>query len=761
MVLGQPVSNGDAASSYNRLVNSPSQDRSLDRRDFLRQSALAGSALALSGQSLLAQAAATDPAVALFERPMRWAQLTLVENDPGQYDLQFWLDYFKRTHSDAACLSAGGSVAFYPTKIPLHYRSQWMKSGDPFGDLVAGCRKMNMVVLARTDPHAAHQDVYDAHPDWIAVDAEGKPRRHWSMPELWVTCALGPYNFEFMTAVTREIVSLYQVDGIFSNRWAGSGMCYCEHCQRNFHTASGYELPRTNDPLDPARRAYIVWHQQRLFELWKVWDDAIRQANPAARYIANAGGGALSDLDMKRIGELAPTLFADRQSRSGLMAPWSNGKNAKEYRATMGRKAIGGIFSVGIEEAYRWKDSVQAPAELRLWVLDGIANGIRPWFTKFSGTLRDERWLPVVEKLYDWHYRNERYLRNEEPLARVAMVYSQQTAQFYGGEHAREKVEDHALGYYQALIEARIPFEMVHDGLLDAAHVDRFKVLILPNIAALSEAQCAQIRDYVGRGGSVVATYETSLYDEWGARRKDFGLADLFGASYDGTAGDHGKDARMTNSYLRLETDPSTGKRHPLLAGLEDAQRIVNGVSRLHTKPAAGYHSPLTLIPSYPDLPMEEVFPRVEKTDIPELYFHETGEGRVVYFPWDIDRTFWEVLAVDHWKLLRNAVDWTANEPRPVTVTGPGVLDVTVWRQKDSITVHLVNLSNPMMMKGPIREFIPLPAQEVTLRLPEGRKARRVTLLAGGHTARVREANGQVTLTVPSILDHEVIAIDL
>ena len=51
------------------------------------------------------------------------------------------------------------------------------------------------------------------------------------MPEMWVTCALGPYNFEFMTEVTREIVTRYQVDGIFSNRWAGSGMCYCEHCR--------------------------------------------------------------------------------------------------------------------------------------------------------------------------------------------------------------------------------------------------------------------------------------------------------------------------------------------------------------------------------------------------------------------------------------------------------------------------------------------------------------------------------------------------
>ena len=63
----------------------------------------------------------------------------------------------------------------------------------------------------------------------------------------------------------------------------------------------------------------------------------------------------------------------------------------------------------------------------------------------------------------------------------------------------------------------------------------------------------------VERGGSIVATHETSLYDEWGVRRADFGLADLFGASYDGSV-----DARMQNSYLRWK-DPATGKRHPLL----------------------------------------------------------------------------------------------------------------------------------------------------------------------------------------------------
>ena len=389
----------------------PSNDQDPNRRDFLRTTAFAASTFAVAAQP-------TDTA-GWFDRPMRWAQLTLVENDPGTYDLNFWLDYFRRTHSDAVCLSAGGCVAYYPTKVPLHYRSQWLANTDPFGDLVAGCRKLRMVVIARTDPHAAHNDVADAHPDWIAVDAEGKMRRHPVMPELWVTCALGPYNFEFMTEVTKEIVSSYQVDGVFSNRWTGSGMCYCEHCRQNFQSATGMDLPRTTDPRDPRRRAHIAWRQQRLFDLWRLWDAEIRAINPAACYIPNSGGGALADLDMKTIGERAPILFADRQGRSGVAAPWASGKSGKEFRSTMGRKPIGGIFSVGFEEPYRWKDSVQSGAEVRLWALDGVANGLRPWFTKFSATLYDRRWLPVVEDLYGWLHRNERYLRNEQPLAVV------------------------------------------------------------------------------------------------------------------------------------------------------------------------------------------------------------------------------------------------------------------------------------------------------------------------------------------------------
>ena len=118
-------------------------------------------------------------------------------------------------------------------------------------------------------------------------------------------------------------------------------------------------------------------------------------------------------------------------------------------------------------------------------------------------------------------------------------------------------------------------------------------------------------------------------------------------------------------------------------------------------------------------------------------------------------------MSVDHGRLLRNAVRWAANEPQPVDVEGPGLLDVTIWRQRDSMTVHLVNLTNPMMMKGPLRETIPIGPQRVRVRLPAQARARRVRLLTAGTSPHVEQSGDLLTLTVPSVDVHEVVAIDL
>ena len=99
------------------------------------------------------------------------------------------------------------------------------------------------------------------------------------------------------------------------------------------------------------------------------FDAGIRGINPGACFIPNGPP------DLKSAADLAQILFTDNQARRGLTPPWSNGHRAKQYRSVMGRRPIGGIFSVGLEEPYRWKDSVQSEPEIRLWVAEGTANG--------------------------------------------------------------------------------------------------------------------------------------------------------------------------------------------------------------------------------------------------------------------------------------------------------------------------------------------------------------------------------------------------
>jgi hypothetical protein len=730
------------------------------RRNFIKNTALFGGGLVLGGASAMGQSSSGGPLEVeeinglAFEEPwfgrsVRWAQLAFVESDPGKFDPDFWLSYFKRIHADGVLLSAGGVVAFYPTDIPLHHRSDKLGSSNPLGYMVEGCRKMNMSIMLRTDPHAARQDVYDAHPDWIAVTADGEKRRHWANPDLWVTCALGPYNFEFMTKVNQEIMERFKPDGIFSNRWSGSGMCYCSHCVENFKKYSGMELPRTTDRFDPVFQKYSEWRVVRLKELWFLWDAEIRKQRAASRFIPNGFP------DKLLTGKNSDFFFADQQARSGVIPPWANARGAKETRATLGMKPQVGIFSVGVEDEYRWKDSVQSDAEIRIWVAEGVANGLLPCFVKFGAFLYDKRWLDTVSNMYQVYYRGEKYLRNTACLARVGLVYSEQTDRNYGSKPWQQKGHDHSNGMYHALVESRIPFEMVNDRLFDPEDLKNYKLLILPNIAALSDQQCDQLRKFVGQGGSLVATFETSLYNEDGKPRTDFGLSELFGVSFNNKV-----EGPMRNSYLRMKSDPATKAFHPVLKGLEDSYRIINTIYQVDVTPKVDFPSPVTLIPTYPDLPMEDVYPRVEDTDTREVYLRQVGKGRVVYIPGDLDRSFWQIMSVDHGKLLGNVINWALNEEPIVTVHGHGVVDTTVWRQKNSMTVHLVNLTNPMMMKGPFRELIPVEAT-VHVKVPSNSKVTGVHLLMAEQSPAFEVSKGKVTVKVPKVLDHEIIALDL
>jgi hypothetical protein len=740
------------------------------RRDFLKTSALAG-ALAASGQlPLRAHRGALHQQLSVegwADRPMRWANLTFVDNDPIDVDLDWWMDFYKRNHFDGLVLSIGGYIAYYPSKVPFHYVSPWLKGRDLIAETIDRARAQGMAVIGRVDPHAVRQELADAHPDWLRRDEEGKPYSHWIMPELFITCAFGPMNWTFMPQIIEEIMTNYKIDGLFANRWNGSGMCYCEHCARQFREATGFELPRSHrsepaspgsDGIDwhlqtdnPAARAYVHWRRQKLLDLWDHWDAIVRRHNPHARFIPNMGPGLRKILDMSQFGERSIYLTADRQGRQFTQPPWMIGMAAKEFHAVLDGKPLGAGFSFGPYGRYRWMDSTHGRPEIAIWTVDAIANGIRPSIGKTGARIYDTRWMPVVERLFGWHHRHERYLRNTESLARIGMVYSQDTFVF-----ASEHYEDHQNGMYQALLEARQPFDMVHANRLDLERIRRYRLLVLPNIVVLDDRQCQQLREFVAAGGSILATHETSLRGAEGRQRSDFGLADLFGATRTGAT-----EGPTRNSFMNLHwNDPAA---HPILSGFEDAKVIVNPVRRVPTAPTAPLDAtPLTLMPGYPSLPMEELYPRVEDSGEPLLYLRRYGAGRVAFLPVDIERSFWELLLEDHARLLANVVAWALNEPPPVVAEGGGFIDLTYWRQKASLAVHVVNLSNAMTMRGHYREFNRLGPQRLAIQLPaDVRAVRRIRLLVEGSEHPVELRDGRLWVTIPGIDDHEVVGIDL
>jgi len=65
-----------------------------------------------------------------------------------------------------------------------------------------------------------------------------------------------------------------------------------------------------------------------------------------------------------------------------------------------------------------------------------------------------------------------------------------------------------------------------------------------------------------------------------------------------------------------------------------------------------------------------------------------------------------------------------------------------------------------MMMKGPFREIYPVDAQ-VSIKVPANKRVTGVSLLMAGTKAAFENKNGRISLQVPKISDHEIVALDL
>ena len=179
------------------------------RRMFLQQTAaitLSGLSISSGGAGQADSETAAASAAAWYRRTFRWAQTNITEIDPAGYDIDWWRQHWKRTRVQGVILNAGGIVAYYPSKYPLHYRPPLLGDRDLYGELAKAAHDDGLAVLARMDSNRTHEDFYRAHPDWFAVDASDHPYR---AGELYVTCVNSPYYDQYLPDVLREIIGAH------------------------------------------------------------------------------------------------------------------------------------------------------------------------------------------------------------------------------------------------------------------------------------------------------------------------------------------------------------------------------------------------------------------------------------------------------------------------------------------------------------------------------------------------------------------------
>jgi hypothetical protein len=680
------------------------------------------------------------PNVPWQRRIRRVGQLNMTEHDPAPdgLNVEEWADYWASLKVDAVLISVTGILAFYQTKVPFHRKGAYLGSRDFFGECLAAARTRNLHAIARMSPDLNWEDAVQAHPEWFQRNAQDEPVRHGEDQRLFRTCMFSTYMTEYMPAVMREVNTLYDVDGLYTNAWPPLGrlpVCYCSECRK---------LPKVG-----TIEHWEKFNERTVF-LWKLYDSIAKEKKPSSFYFANLGGGIRSTANLVQLGELCEWFQCDNQGRGGDDTPiWECASQGRVCNAVQQGKMATNVTGAWSTGPVRWRNVAKSDKEARMWMNETVASGMVPYHHLIGGGPglgEDRRWLEHGRQFFEWTAKHDPHFTNKRSIASIGVVMGQRSHQFYTPP-AGVQIQQYMHGLYYALLEGRFLFDFVHEDKLAPEDLRKYSALLLPNTSLLSDRQCSQLAAYVESGGSLLATFETSMYDERNRRRADFGLANVFGIRRAG-------DIKGTNGnayYARIE------KPHQILAGFEGTHWIPGAEFRVPLAPVE--NSVLTVVPGFVAYPPELSYPTQPRTDEPAMVVRQTGRSRLVYFPGDVERTMWRSGHTDLARLLRNAVGWVAGPDQPATVQGPGVVETFAWETEVGFAVHLLNYTNPAMHRGWIRDFYPIGAQTARVRLPAGRRVTRVQLLKAGKDIPFRQAGNAAEFTVPGVLDYEVAAL--
>jgi hypothetical protein len=684
--------------------------------------------------------------------------INLREGDEPKVNAKALVEDIKRYSATAFCINGGGIVAFYQTKLRNHRISSALGQRDLLAEIVPEAHRNGLRVLARIDPSCAPAELADEHPDWFARDKSGN---FYEVNGHYVTCPNAEYYRHQMVEIVREILTRYNVDGIWNNQgkfaaWDTDG-CYCDTCQSLFKTQHGHAIPEEENWENPVWRQFNEWRYQCIAAWVKHMHDAIQAAKPEAIFIAAVQ--LAESLETIRPGgwdidywlPYQDVIAFECQRRN--TAPWWPGIQSKYLAGIAPDKPRW----MTVSYFYPWWRLYASPeAENRPWIAQQFANGVNSWLHINGGLspVFDRRSIAPMQEVFARLKRWECYFDRAVSQAQVALVFSRHTQDNYGKGDPYGRYIDSVRGYYCALLEAHVPFDMLSDKFLMPDLLKNYRVIVLPNAACLSDAAIAALTSFVADGGTLIGTHDAGRFDELGNLREAPGLAKVFGGEY----GDQRVNLKSSYGHIELRDDP-------LLAAIGDTDIVPNDGDLVEFHPYADRLVPLTLIPpvtahSGATISIPEYSAITGTTTIPIAVHGPFGKGTSVLFCNRMDALFYHYGFPDLGNILANAVLHGLGSSRDLEVVAPDFVDVTSQRQPGRRLIHLINFAVGKQMntgwRHPGRNLLPVADIKVRIQLAPAQQIREVRLATNESVLPHRVQGQWVEITVPTLLDHDI-----
>ena len=703
------------------------------------------------------------------EQPMRILQTVLREIDGKDYDAGSVVSYMKETHSNVLVVNAGGIVDFFDNPLPAANPNRFFKEGDDvLRDIVEACHENGFKVIARVDFRGVKEEIYRENPDWYARDVNGDPiTLTYTRIPLYIPCYDSYYRNEHALAFLGHLFENYNIDGIWHNSVQVYDMCYCDECVRLYDEAHGTPLPVPNQSSKEEMDRYYRWKSQRASNHMNTLREKVKEYGDDRVYVAEVFGM----YDVSGPMRTGIDLYSARDHFDFLVSV----NFLTENRRDIEYKNLG--YSASIIRFLKALDRDKQPVILfgqngtshryimepgvdsRIFTWQAAASGGTIWNCSFTGqhpgATYDTRNAMLLKDVNRFIEQKGNAFNNTMPSAEVMIYYSKATRTHFGSDNpASDRFGSAIQGIERMCRDNHIQYGFLPDEGLTPEILGDVKVLILPNVACMSDTEAEMIRNYVKEGGRLVASFETSLYDLQGNRRPGFALGDLFGVTHTGTTIDTQMDCYQWINDHSLILPASMEKTKMLI---NSGETLLTTVSSPTAKTICSYiPRMINQSPEMAWVPDEEM-----QTDHPTVVVNSYGNGEVVYFANQPDRMNHLMGHNDFNDLLHGAVAHLLKGETMVTTNAPSSVHIWISESYDTgpkrYVVSLVNLTGGP--ERPLRTLMPVADIEVTLNLPPGVQWNTEVLREEGPVS-TRQKGSEVTISISRLEEFVSVAIN-